>query len=358
MPKTVRVGLIGFGNMGRIHAENLNGRVHGAKLVAVADPREDMADARNIAAGPVPFYHDYRFLLEKDDIDAFVVAAATTRHADILRSLVEGGHPVLCEKPIALTSADSLAIHKLYEERGVPLQIGFMRRYDPQYIKAKQLIDEGKIGQPYHFYGVSRDRVGPAYEVARYSGGFFLDTGVHDFDLAHWLLDTQIDSVFARGDIFRHEDYKNIPDVDQAHASFHCVSKALGLVELSRDAIYGYEIRTEILGTKGAIQVSALHSTGTVLLVDGEVVRDTYADYRERFDQAYLNELQDFVNRVSQGESVAVTAVDGIRATLVGEAAARSLTSGRDEVVETALLPRNPRQSSRVPTPTSNGRPD
>ncbi|PSR23908.1 MAG: hypothetical protein C7B45_01080 [Sulfobacillus acidophilus] len=338
MHSTIRIGLIGFGNMGRIHAENLTRRVRGAELVAVADPRTDVADVVRVADTTIPFYHDYRFLLEMNDIDAFIVAAATTHHAEILRAVVECGRPVLCEKPIALTSADSMAIYKLYEERGVPLQMGFMRRYDPQYIKAKRLIDEGKIGRPYHFYGLSRDRVGPPYEVARYSGGFFLDTGVHDFDLVHWLLNTEIDCIFARGDIFRHEEYRDIPDVDQVHASFHCVSKAFGLVELSRDAIYGYEIRTEILGTNGAVQVAPLHSTGTVLLVDGEVIRDTYVDYRERFDQAYLNELQDFVNRIRSEQPLAITAMDGIRATLVGEAAARSLVSGRNESVEVGVF--------------------
>jgi predicted dehydrogenase len=167
----------------------------------------------------------------------------------------------------------------------------------------------------------------------RHSGGFYLDTGVHEFDMARWLLQSDITSVFARGGIYNHPEYAEVKDVDQAHVSFRCGSGAIGLVELSRDAVYGYEIRTEVLGTKGAVQVVQVNATGTALLVDGEVRRDTYRDYSERFREAYFYEMQSFAEVVRNERSPLVGSVDGIRATVVAEAAQRSLVSCRDEDV-------------------------
>ncbi|PSR22374.1 MAG: hypothetical protein C7B45_07095 [Sulfobacillus acidophilus] len=330
MTSHVRIGVIGVGGMGRTHAWNLNGAVPGAQLVGVADPRIDTIDRD--ALPPVPRYQDYRQLLESD-LDAIVIAAASTAHAEVLKAAVSFQHPVFCEKPLALTLEDSVAIHRLYESLKVPLQMGFMRRFDPQYRRAFDLIQEGAIGTPYHYSGISRDRVGPALEVMRYSGGFYLDTGVHEFDIARWLLHSEITSVFARGGIYNHPEYETVNDVDQAHVSFQCESGAMGLVELSRDAVYGYEIRTEVLGTRGAVQVVQVNATGTALLVDGEVRRDTYRDYAERFREAYFHEMQGFVEMVRTGGKPSVGSVDGIRATVVAQAAQRSLLSHRDETV-------------------------
>lgn len=330
MREGVRIGLIGLGGMGQIHANHLSGQVEGSVLVGVADPvaaGQGMSEVRG-----APVYADYQRLLDRE-VDALVVASSSTSHAGILKEVVSLGKPVFCEKPLALTLADSLGIYRLYQERGVPLQMGFMRRFDPQYRKAYEMIQAGSIGTPYHYSGISRDRVGPPLAVIRHSGGFFLDTGVHEFDLARWLLGTEIVSVFSRGALVQHEDYKEIHDVDQAHLSFRGASGAMGLVELSRDAVYGYDIRTEILGTRGSIQIARVNATGTVLLTQGQVIHDTYQDYRSRFREAYLAEMVAFVRAVREGTEPEVTSLDGIRATLVGEAAQRSLRSGHDESV-------------------------
>lgn len=333
MNSVIRVGIIGLGGMGMIHARNLGGLIRGAVLVAVADPRMETLQT-GFMSSSVQRFSDYRRLLEMQEIDAIMVSTASTTHAQVLVDAVECKKPVFCEKPIALTGKDSAVILAMYKDQGIPLQLGFMRRYDPHYRKAYELIADGAIGTPYHFSGLSRDRVGPPVEVVKYSGGFFLDTGVHEFDLARWFLGADITSVFARGGVFTHEEYKAVDDIDQAHVSFKCQSSAMGFVELSRDAIYGYDIRTEILGSKGAIQVAPVNATGTVLLVKGSIVRDTYQNYETRFDEAYRAEIQDFVNCILTSQPFQVTGTDGIRATLVGEAARRSLVSRREEIVE------------------------
>lgn len=335
MTMPLKVGVIGMGAMGQTHASNLRGSIPGAILGGIADPRlaEVAGEGGHWSATG---YTDYRELLDSD-CDAFVIATGSTSHAAVLTAAVAQGKPVFCEKPLALTLQDSVAIHHLYAAQRVPLQMGFMRRFDPHYRRARALIDAGEIGTPYHYYGLSRDRRGPALEVIRYAGGFFLDTGVHEFDLARWLLETEIDSVFARGALYNHPDYRELGDVDQAHVSFHGTSGCLGLVELSRDAVYGYEIRTEVLGTHGAIQVAQVNATGTALMIDGRIVRDTYRDYRDRFRDAYLHEMIAFVDAARHGRTPEVTSVDGIRAVVAAEAARRSLDSHRDEAVQTPV---------------------
>ncbi len=333
MELATRIAVIGLGTMGSTHAMNLMGGIPGATLAAVADPYVDSLPLSFLGQQPVAIFSDYRRLLEEDGWDALIIASSSTTHGEVLRMAAEAGKPVFCEKPLALSLQDSLDIHRLYASRHIPLHMGFMRRFDPHYMQAKQLIDGGRIGRPYHYYGLSRDRIGPAVGTARESGGFYLDTGVHEFDMARWLMGSEIVSVFARGELYNHPDYAEFHDVDQTHLSFRCASGSLGITELSRDAIYGYEIRTEVLGTEGAIQVAPVNRTGTALLIDGQVIRDTFKDYRERFREAYLNEIQDFVQCVREGRPPMVGSGDGIRATVIAEAGIRSLQSGRDEEV-------------------------
>jgi len=333
----VRIAVVGLGVMGRTHAENLLGQIPDARLAAIVDPQMATIDRGFLGSSDVPALDDYRRLLDLKDLDAVVVASASSSHSEVLKAVVERKCPVFCEKPLALTMDESIAIHQLYQSAGVPLQMGFMRRFDPHYVKAKAIIDGGDIGTPYHFFGQSRDRVAPPMAIVKHSGGFFLDTGVHDIDLARWLLGTEVTEVFARGGVYNNPDYRTIPDVDHAHMSFRAASDAMGMVELSRDAVYGYEIRTEILGTKGALQVATASPTGTVLMVKGAIVKDTYPDYRERFREAYLHEMQAFVEVVRGEEQPKVSSIDGIRATLVAEAAQRSLKTGRNETVATPI---------------------
>lgn len=333
MFSTLRVGLIGLGTMGTIHAKNLIGRIPGVVLAAVTDPLLDILDLSFLESLSIRKFHHYQDLLELSDLDAVVIAAASTSHAEILKAAAVTRKPVFCEKPLSLTLDDALSIHHLFEHNHIPLQMGFMRRFDPHYLTAKELIDSGRIGRPYGYHGISRDRVGPPASVVQYSGGFHLDTGVHEFDLVRWLLNTEIVSVFSRGDLYNHQEYQQFRDVDHTHLSLRCASGALGVVELSRDAVYGYDIRTEVLGTNGAIQVAPVSRSGTALLVDGQIIADTYRDYRDRFQEAYLNEMREFLGSVREGRAVPIGSLDGIRATLVAETGIRSLSSGRDELV-------------------------
>ncbi len=301
-------------------------------MAAVTDPLLDTLDLSFLGSLSIRKFHHYQDLLELSDLDAVVIAAASTSHAEIFKASAVTLKPVFCEKPLALTLGDALTIHHLFEHDHIPLQMGFMRRFDRHYLTDKELVDNGRTGRPYGYHGISRDRVGPPASIVQYSGGFYLDTGVHEFDLVRWLLNTEIVSVFSRGDLYNHQEYQPFRDVDHTHLSLRCASGALGVVELSRDAVYGY-IRTEVLGTNGAIQVAPVSRWATALLLDGKIIADTYRDYCDRFQEAYLNEMREFLGSVREGRAVPVDSLDGIRATLVAETGIRSLSSGRDGLV-------------------------
>lgn len=327
------VGVIGLGVMGRIHATNLLGGIPGARLAAVADSNAAaLADWERHVAG-LDTFSDMEALLASPKVDAVVVASSSTSHYGVLTAVLERGLPVLCEKPLAPSLEDSVTVHRAFLKAQVPLQIGFMRRFDPAYVRAFDAIQAGEIGEVYHYSGVSRDQTAPPVEAARVSGGFFADTGVHEFDLVRWLLGREIREVFARGGVFVSEAYRQIGDVDQAHLSLAMEGGALGLVELTRNGVYGYDIRTEVLGRRGAIRIGVQAATGATVLTSSGIRGDHVMSYRDRFRDAYRAELEAFVAAVREKTPVLVSSLDGIRAVAAAEAAGRSLASGRPEEV-------------------------
>lgn len=333
--ESMGIGIIGLGTMGRIHAANLIMGIEGARLMAVADPRLEQLTGLGYLGG-VTAFTDFHELLEAPGVDAVVVASSSTTHYEVLHEVLKRKLPVLCEKPLAPTVAESVAIHQGFAEAGVPFQIGFMRRFDPSYVRAFRAIADGTIGDVYHYSGVSRDQSAPPMAVAKTSGGFFADTGVHEFDLVRWLMQQEIREVYVRGGVFVSDQYRQLGDVDQTHISLEMSGGALGLIELSRNAIFGYDIRAEILGTRGAIRVGVQAATGTTVLLESGVHGDHVLSYRDRFREAYRAELEAFVHALAEGLPVAVSSFDGIRAVAVADAALQSQQTGKPTEVQYA----------------------
>ncbi len=329
MKTRVGIGVIGVGVMGQIHAQNLEASISGARLVALADPDPARLDHVSTSIGGNHRFTDFRQLIDDPSVNAVVVASSSTTHAHVLQEILQRKLPVFCEKPLAPSLAESLVIHRAFDQAGVPLQLGFMRRFDPAYVRAGEAIFHGDIGEVYHYSGISRDQWAPPLAAASQSGGFFADTGVHEFDLARWLMGQEITEVFARGGVFVSDDYQALGDVDQGHVSFAMSRGGLGLIELTRNAGYGYDVRTEILGSLGAIRVGVERATGTTVLTESGVRGDHVLSYRDRFGDAYRAEIQAFVHCVERGEPVAVTSWDGIQAVAVADAARRSLAERR-----------------------------
>jgi len=328
---TIRLGLIGAGRMGQVFAEHVAYHVPGATLAAVADV--NVAQANEIAAryGAAASYAHYADLLARADIDAVLIITPSNTHVEVVKAAAAAGKHIFCEKPLALTVAGCDEAIAATEAAKVKLYIGFMRRFDAAYRAAKQQIEAGVIGQPVMFKAVGRDskRTSLEYARRRNSGGLLLDMGIHDFDLARWLMGSEVIRVHTEGSCLVYPELSEVGDIDNAVVNLRFTSGAVGNVDVSRNAVYGYDIRTEILGSEGGLMIGKLQQTAVLTLTRNGVSHDTIPYFMERFGEAYAGEIRDFVACVREDRPPTITGHDARAATAIGVAATRSLDEGR-----------------------------
>ncbi len=328
--KRLNVGLIGLGRLGRVYARDLAGRIPETKLVAVADPIGNLA--QDVAAEfDVPrSYADPQALVDDKGVDAIVIVTPTHIHREQVIAAAGRKKPTFCEKPPALSLAEVAEMKAAIEKAGLFFQMGFMRRFDAGYAAAKKQIEAGRIGQPLVFKATSRDPFRPSLEYANpaSSGGMLIDMGIHDFDLARWFMG-DVRTVSAIGATIAYPELATVGDIDNAIASLTFTSGKLGVVDLTRSGIYGYDISTEILGLEGTIRIGYLRETPIVVMTKAHgVSHDTVPYFMERFRDAYTHQLQNFAQNVLQGRPAPITIDDGMEALRVGVAATRARETG------------------------------
>jgi inositol 2-dehydrogenase len=332
----IKVGLIGAGRMGKVFANTLAFAVSEVDLVAVADPNpETLAEvaSRYHIAGKFSDYHE---LLAQKDIEAVVIASPTGTHAEVVTAAAQAGKQIFCEKPLSqdLQACDSTIA--AVKKAGVKLQMGFMRRFDPPYAAAKQKILDGVIGTPVMFKAASRDPRRTSLEFARRenSGGMIMDMGVHDFDLARWLMGSEVKRVHTEGACLAFPELKEVGDIDNAVINLRFANDAVGNIDISRNAVYGYDIRTEVMGTEGSLWIGYLQQTPTLVLNRAGVTHDTVPYFMERFGIAYAEEVRVFVNHILNNTQPDVTGEDARAATAIGIAATLSLDEERPVLLQ------------------------
>lgn len=328
MEKPIRCAVLGLGRLGYWHAENVASKVKGAKLVCVADPQT--AHAAKVAGelGVDRYTGNLNEVFEDDSIDAVVIASPTSTHADMITQAARNGKHIFVEKPLTVDLQEASDVLRVLEETMVVCQVGFMRRFDPAYAEAKKRIARGDIGKPIYYKGVSRDPGSPPAEFIKNSGGIFLDLGIHDYDLARFLLEAEVTSVAAHGSVLVHGFMEEFGDVDQgiAYATFD--SGAAADIECSRNAYYGYDIRGEVIGTEGTLLIGSLrHRDISVLTFKGSS-QDIVPDFPTRFESAYVLEMQHFVDCLLNGQKPSVTAEDGKKALEIAVAAKKAFETG------------------------------
>jgi len=331
------VAVVGVGMLGQRHAENLRSRVADAELVAVVD--SDGKRAAQVAEG-LEVEHSYAHLadvLERKDVEAIVITTPSKFHAETIEAAARAGKHVFCEKPIALTLPQADAALAAVQKAGVQLQIGFMRRYDSGYANARRRIAAGEIGEPVIFKSVGRDQQPPplSYFQGACNGTIFSDSGIHDFDLARWMMNDEIVSVHTFAGCMACPELAQFDDVDAVLINLRFARGGIGNIEAFRKAIYGYDIRTEILGTKAALQVGYLSQTPLRVLNSAGITHDVVNHWLVRFGDAYLDELRDFVRCVRAGIPASITGEDGRRALAVAVAAEQSYREARPVTVGT-----------------------
>ncbi len=325
MKAKLNIGLVGAGRMGIAYARYLAQRVNGATLHAVADVRLDVAEATRVEFGAAKAYSDFNDLVNDHTVDAVVVMTPTKLHKAVVIAAAEAGKPIFCEKPLALGLEDALAMQAAVSRCGVFFQLGFMRRFDPGYVAAKRRIEAGAIGRPCVFKSTSKDKARPSVDYLRpeNSGGLFIDMGIHDFDLARWFVG-EVASVYSTGGVLAYPEMQGIGDWDNAISALRFSNGCIGSVTLSRNGVYGYGIHSEIVGTEGTIQIGYDRETPILLLTKDAVVHDTIPGFYERFETAYIAQLQDFVENLARGRAPTITCEDGIAAQKIALAATLS----------------------------------
>ena len=326
MSPRVRIGLAGLGRMGRLHATNLR-RAAAVELVRVVDA--DAAVAQTIGdelgVGWSPSYED---LLRDPEVEAVAIATPTPLHAPMIEAAAAAGKHVFCEKPIALDLESAMRAVAAGRDAGIKLQVGFHRRFDPDWADAAARIDAGELGDVYLFRTSLRDMQPPPLDYIRTSGGVFVDMTIHDLDTARWLVG-DIDEVTAVGAVLSGPAFVEVGDVDHAIVTLRFESGALGVIDNSRVAGYGYDCSTEIVGSKATVRIANHRRVNCEWLTPGSASVDWVTDFTERYQHAYLNELEDFAAAVRDDRPVAVSGEDAIAAYVLARACDRSLHERR-----------------------------
>ena len=334
----LNVGLIGLGRLGRVYARDLSARIAITKLAAVADVDADLSK-RIAAEFAVPkAYADPSDLIADPAVDAVVIVSPTHTHRDIAVAALKAGKPTFCEKPPSIHLGGAQEIAAAVRASGTFCQMGFMRRFDPGYAAAKKQIDEGRIGRPVLFKATSRDPFPPsvAYADPKSSGGIFVDMGIHDFDLARWFMG-EVATIQAVGGVLAFPELGAVGDKDNVIATMTFADGRLGMVDLTRNGCYGYDITTELLGPEGTIRIGYLRETPLLVMTRNSVAHDTVPYFMERFERAYTLQLENFAANVLHQRPAPVTIDDGVEALRVAVAATRACDSGQQVSVSSVV---------------------
>jgi myo-inositol 2-dehydrogenase / D-chiro-inositol 1-dehydrogenase len=329
MTPCVRVAVLGAGRIGRKHARTLATQTPNAELVVIADAVEATARDRAAELRVARWTTDSASVISDPEIDAVVVASSTDTHAPLIIAAAESGKHVFCEKPIALDLENTDCAIAAVERAGVQLQVGFNRRFDKGYRRAKADILAGQVGQIESIRDTMRDPAPPPRNYVATSGGLFRDMTIHNFDCVRWLAGCEAVEVSAMAACLVDPMFAELGDVDTSIVTLRFENGALAVIDNSRRSGFGYDLRTEIFGSDGALLVGFHQDTPVTRLNAAGVMTDHVYFFLERFEQAYTDEIRDFVDAVAGNRPVSVTGEDGRAALAMAYAAEASLRERR-----------------------------
>jgi myo-inositol 2-dehydrogenase/D-chiro-inositol 1-dehydrogenase len=320
---TLRIGVLGVGRIGRMHADLLSRQVPGATVVGVYDADPDAA--RTVEA---PAFDAVDDLLA--EVDAVAICSTTETHTDLIVAAARASKAIFCEKPISLDLAEVDRALAAVDEAGVPFQIGFNRRFDPAHAAVRDAVARGDVGEPQLVRISSRDPEPPPLEYVRGSGGIFLDMTIHDFDMARFMTGSEVVEVFARGAVRIDPAFGEVDDVDTALVTLVHANGCLTAIDNSRQAVYGYDQRVEVFGSRGmAASENPYAHSAVVRTADGTRKSPLPHFFLERYVPSYLREWDAFVEAVRTGSPTPVSGADARAPLVIGLAAWTSLREGR-----------------------------
>lgn len=329
--KRVRIGLIGTGRIGKLHGDNLAHSVSGAELCAAADPlMNEEIKSWAYGLGIDNCYDNPDKIIEDPEIDAVFICSSTSTHADLIKKAAAAGKHIFCEKPIDTDLGKIQEALDAAEKAGVKLQVGFVRRFDHNHKTVRDTVAEGILGEPNIIKVTSRDPDHQPMDYIRTSGGIFMDMTIHDFDMVRYLAGSEVTEVTAYGAALSDAGYDEYGDIDTAIVMMKFENGALGVIDNSRAAHYGYDQRTEVHCDKGCVQVSNdLNNTAMISSAEGVSIAKPTWFFLERYNNAFIAEAQAFTDAVRNDTPVPVTGFDGLQPVKIALAADKSLKEGR-----------------------------
>jgi myo-inositol 2-dehydrogenase/D-chiro-inositol 1-dehydrogenase len=336
----VNIGVIGVGRIGRLHTSHLASLIPQAKVVALADVWLEAAELCASEFGIDQAVEDHRVIMDNPDIEAVVVCSSTDTHSRMIEEAAEAGKHIFCEKPVDFDLARIDRALSAVEKAGVKLQIGFNRRFDPNFRRVREAILEGKIGDLHILRITSRDPEPPPLEYVKVSGGIFLDMTIHDFDMARYLSGSEVEEVYTAGAVMVDPAIGEAGDLDTAIITLKFENGVLGTIDNSRRAVYGYDQRVEAFGSAGMVDVSNNRPT-TAKLSTADCVQEDLPlfFFMERYTESYIAEMREFIRCILEDRIPPVSGIDGRIPVVIGKAARLSYDENRPVKLSEIVCP-------------------
>lgn len=330
--KTIRAGIAGVGRIGKIHLENILQKFPDVHIALVADPSEEAEDY--VRGKDLKYSKDYTDIIGNKEIDVVIICSPTDTHADfVIRAAISGKH-IFCEKPLDLSLERVKKVLEVVKRSDIKLMLGFNRRFDPNFLKVKEIAESGKLGALQLLKIISRDPGPPPISYVKISGGLFMDMAIHDFDMARYIMNKEVVEVYSKGAVLVDKAIGDAGDIDTALTTLVFEDGTMANIDNSRKAVYGYDQRLEVFGSNGMVKVDNNFPDNHQLYgPDGIHGPLPLNFFLERYTVSYQNEMEAFFKSIRNNDKTLVSGLDGLQAMKIALAAKKSVQENRPVVL-------------------------
>lgn len=329
----MKIGVAGAGRIGKIHIENILQNFPNVEIVLVADPSDE--GVAYIKSKNLPFSRDYTDIIDKTEIKAVIICSPTDTHANFVELAAQSDKHVFCEKPLDLSLKQVEKTLAIVDKSGVKLMLGFNRRFDPNFLKIKSMVDSGQVGDPQILKITSRDPGPPPISYIHVSGGLFMDMAIHDFDMARYIMNKEVVEVYSKAAVLVDPAIGEAGDIDTALTTLTFEDGTMANIDNCRKAVYGYDQRLEVFGSAGMAKVDNNYPDNHQFFgaegVQGSLPLNFFL---ERYTTSYLNEMDAFFKSVQNGTELPVTGKDALAAMKIALAALKSVKENRPVLIK------------------------
>ncbi len=328
--KKLHFGIIGAGRIGRVHAETLAFRLPESQIVTITDVNREAAQSLAAHCGIPKIAESSEEVIADPQVEAVLICSPTDTHTDLIVEAAKAGKHIFCEKPIAQSLAKIDAALAAVKAAGVQLQIGFNRRFDANFARVRKAVASGEIGAPTLMHIISRDPGPPPISYIKVSGGMFMDMTIHDFDMARFLIGDEVEEIYTTGGVMVDPEIGKAGDIDTALIVMRFRNGVIGTIDNCRKAVYGYDQRVEILGSKGKIETGNCYPNQAVVSGEKSVYQDLPLNFfMDRYTESFAAELKSFTHAVIENQLTPVTGIDGRIPVVMALAARKSYDEHR-----------------------------